>query len=427
MSLDSTLRRICCSAVTAWIALASVETSANEPLVRISLEPESIQLGESARMRVTVLVPTWQPEPPVYPTFEIPNAVTRLPPDSSNPTSQRIGGDSWSGIVRNYEVTPLIAADFILGGETIRITWADPGQSNRVADVQVPTVRLTARVPEGAAGLDPYLAGSKFTIERTISGDGNALGIGDALVIQYRATLEGMPALFIPPLTPEISSNLVTAYAEEPEIIHAATAERIEKVTLILEHGGRFELPGQTFSWWNTKTEQIEQASIAPTAFVIAGPAPAASSPETEESRGLNRRALLLALFATFLCGIALHRWLPRYLAARREKTTAYKRSETYAFEALSNAAGPKATYAAALTWLNRLDPNLELNDFATRFGDSALCAEVDALSRVLFNDAGGTPDLNLFVAGLGRARGAYLSVNRERSQFVLAPLNPIA
>lgn len=420
--------RLILSAMAACFAMASMGASSDEPIVRIKLEPENIRLGESAHLRVTVLVPTWQPEPPLYPSFEVPNAVTRLPPDSAYPTSERIGADSWSGIIRNYQITPLIAADFKLGGETIRITWANPGHPNRVIEAQVPTATLTVRVPDGAAGVDPFLAGSNFTLERAIPGAQSTLKVGDALVIRYRARLTGMPALFIPKLAPEITSNLVAAYPEEPELIDADTAERIETVTLILEHGGRLELPGQTFSWWNTETEQIEQASIAPTAFDIAGPAPAPGSLKPEANSRVIERTLLLALLVLLaLSGFALRRWLPRYLEARREKRAAFRRSEAHAFDVLRSTSDPRSVYAAALTWLNRLDPELDLRGFAAEFGDRALGAEVDALSRSLFEDATHAANLKGFKDGLGSARKAYLSARHERIGSVLARLNPLA
>ena len=83
----------CCLCLTAVLSLAEASTGF-DPKVRIEIEPETVSVGQSARLRVTVLVPTWFTAPPVYPTFEKVNAITRLPPDSSFPTSERVGGES---------------------------------------------------------------------------------------------------------------------------------------------------------------------------------------------------------------------------------------------------------------------------------------------------------------------------------------------
>jgi len=86
-----------------------------------------------------------------------------LPPGSSYPTSERIGGDTWSGIVRNYRVYPLTGATYRISGETLGVTWANPGADPFRQDVAIPGVELRATVPAGAEALDPYLAGTSFS------------------------------------------------------------------------------------------------------------------------------------------------------------------------------------------------------------------------------------------------------------------------
>ena len=70
-----------------WVPGAHAEG----PVVRVSVAPEVVRVGEAAELTITVLVPTWFPKPPVYPSFELPNAMTQLPADSSYPTSERVG------------------------------------------------------------------------------------------------------------------------------------------------------------------------------------------------------------------------------------------------------------------------------------------------------------------------------------------------
>jgi len=63
--------------------------AAQEPQVRAAITPGAVSVGEPARLTVTVLVPTWFTSPPTYPSLDLANAVTRLPPDSSYPTRAR--------------------------------------------------------------------------------------------------------------------------------------------------------------------------------------------------------------------------------------------------------------------------------------------------------------------------------------------------
>ncbi|MCZ6644603.1 MAG: hypothetical protein O7F71_23775, partial [Gammaproteobacteria bacterium] len=55
------------------------------PVVRVSVEPDVVQVGETVSVQIVVLSPTWFPKPPAFPSFELANLITRLPPDSSYP------------------------------------------------------------------------------------------------------------------------------------------------------------------------------------------------------------------------------------------------------------------------------------------------------------------------------------------------------
>jgi hypothetical protein len=377
-------------------------------------------------MQITVLVPTWQPEPPVYPSFEIPNTITRLPADSSYPTSERVGGDTWSGIVRNYQVTPLIAADFSLGGESIRITWADPGKDNQVTEVLVPSADLSVRIPAGAEALDPYLAGKHFDFERTVAGQEQPLQAGDALVVQYRARLDGMPSIFLPPLAPDLMSNIATAYPEEPVLTDGNSgAERLERVTFVFEHGGQLELPGRSLAWWNTSSGQIEEASIAPLMIEVAGPPPTGDDPGALDASSANERWPFGLLLAGIAAAFAFWRLYAKLAANRRQRAEAYKLTEAYAFECVLQATDARSAYGAALQWLERLAPHLTLSSFTNEYGNEELSNEADALSRALFESKDKSADHRNFVRGLAKARQGYLAEQQKQSATALAPLNP--
>ena len=373
-------------------------------------------------MRITVLVPTWQPVPPVYPAFEVPNAITRLPPDSAHPVSERVGRDTWSGIVRNYQVTPLLPASFELGGEPIRITRADPGTANIVSDVIVPIRTLTARIPAGAEGIDPFLAGRELDLERTFEGDLAALSVGDGLVVHYRAELDGMPAVFIPPLAPDLVSDLVTVYPKEPVVRDGDRAERLETLTLVLEHGGELVLPGRTLEWWNQTDQRIEQARLEPITLTIAGPPPA---PAAEPSAPWKPWPFAVAALAAVLAALGIRRGLTAFLARRRAARKAYEESEACAFGNLLCTDTPATFYPAAVAWLHRLDPALDLRKFAGTYGDPTLLAALDRLSGALFGNDDQTPDVGAIKPALCKARERYQAQVSTTRAGQLAPLNP--
>ncbi len=262
---------LCCALPMVMLA------SEPKPVVEISVSPETVMVGESLQLEVTVFVPTWFAGTPVFPSFELTNAITRLPPDSSYPTSRRIDGDTWSGIVRQYEVSPLIAATFELKEEIIKVAWANPGRAPYTAELTVPPIRYRGTVPAGAEALSPFLAGTSFTLERSLS-QTDSLKPGDAVVLEIIADLQGLPGFFIPELfnTPGIPG--VRLYPGEPLV---DDTRRIEKATLVFDEPGAVTIPGVSIEWWNHEQGRIESTSLEPVTLTIEGSATRVAAPAT--------------------------------------------------------------------------------------------------------------------------------------------------
>lgn len=414
--------------VLALLLVALAAAAQVEPVVRLAVEPASVRVGEALSLRITVLVPTWFPRPPVYPDFEVANAITRLPPDSSFPISERIEGETWSGIVREYKVYPLAAASYRIDGGSLRVTYASPGADPVVREVSLPPVAFRATVPAGAAGLDPYLAGRELQLSLAVQGNDGELAAGDAVVLTYTAALDGLSSMFLPPLAPAldtlVEAGRVSVYADAPRYEDGEPlATRTERLTLVFQAGGEFTVPPVTLDYWDTRAEQIRTARTDALQLSVAGPVGDAAG-GSERSPGATRGQLLSLLGAFLLLVAGAVALLPRlrwWLAVRRT-------SEPRAFRALrralrpANAAGP---YAAMQHWLNHLDPGLTPRSFARAWGDPALREAVDALSAHCFGGGAAPPEPRRFEAALARARRRYRRARGHRREAALAPLNP--
>lgn len=411
---------------TLLLLLVGVASAQETPIVTVEVTPAEILVGESAQLRVTVLVPTWFPSPPVFPSFELSNAITRLPPDSSFPTSQRVGRDTWSGIVRNYRVYPLLGATYRLAGQSITVSYADPGSDPIRMDVEIPEIGFRGVVPAGAESLDPYIAGHDLTLRREIEGDMDELEAGDAIVVRYIAELDGLPALFIPPLTPEISAPGITVYAKEPVVEDGQPGRRIEAATLVFDAGGNFEIPATSLSWWNTGQQRVEQSSVAATTITVAGPGPA----ETISGPESHSNASQLWTATATIAGLAILISLGRYaLQHRRTRITAYMLTEAYAFEQTRKTfkrGDPQRSYCALLDWISRLDSGLNATQFIQRFGSVELQEQFGKLIRNLYGGETQSVDLNRIQAELVNARRIHMAeTGVSRRSPALPTLNP--
>ena len=413
--------------ILAVILFSAIAAAEERPIVRAEITPRTVAVGETIELRVTVLVPTWFTRPPVYPNIELANAITRLPDDSSFSMRERVGNDSWSGIVRTYEILPLFGANYRLSGQSMSISYANPGSDPITVDVDVPEVSFQGSVPVGATELDPYIAGRSLKLSLGAEGATANLEVGDALVLTYEANLDGLPAIFLPPLAPTMAFEGVSVYADSPVVGDTATARRSEKLTLVFDAGGEFNIPGLTLRFWNTETESIESASVEGFAFSVVGPpvAPGASA-EPE------RRWFFWAWFVAGVCILASIIYGFGSVAVGHYRAIAEKRrrSEPFAFSLLQTALranNDEESYRAMLLWLERLNPGMSTRQLARNFGDESLSADLEAFCRTNYSrsESGNSVDTSRLSNGLAKARGRYIRQFATAKSGDLPNLNP--
>jgi hypothetical protein len=392
------------------LAASGAALGQQQPLVRAKVTPESVTVGEPAELTVTVLVPTWFTRPPVYPPFELANAMTRMPADSSYPIRERVGGESWSGIVRTYEIYPLLGASYRMAGQAMTVTFANPGSDPISVGVEVPEVMLRGVVPEGAEALDPYIAGRSLTLALDVEGALDDLGAGDAIVLTYRAELE---------------FEGVSAYRDIPEVKDGETAVRAEKVTLVFDSGGEFSVPGMQLSFWNTASQSIETAAADGLVVSVEGP-PAPFLADGESTA--KRWPVVATIVGMVVLILVLWRGLPLLAHRYREAAERRRLTEDHAFRQLLSAleSGDSAeVYRALMRWIERLERGLDARSFAAHFGDEYLSEAITALSARLYGDAGNTVDLGRIRRKLKVARRRYLDRDTISKSLRLPPLNP--
>lgn len=412
-----------------WLALLSTNGFAQvQPVVEVTVTPEQVRVGEALELQVTVLVPTWFAQPPAYPDFELANTVTQRPPDSSFPTSRTINGENWSGIVRSFRIYPLQAADYRIDGAELGVSYANPGAAPTRMAVPLPDVRFSAVVPAGAESLSPYLAGPALRLSVDISGDTGSLASGDAVTLEYRAELDGLPAIFLPPLAPAMRFEGATVYADRPRTADGPPATRSEKLTLVFEAGGEFEVPPVTLSYWNTESGSVEQVTAEGARFSVSGPTPADSTAADDSGEALSWRSLVAVALAGLLVGALWRVW--RRLLQPAWQTWHKRRlaSEAHAFKVLQRALRANdnvAAYRALLAWSEHLQPPMPSRAFALRYGNAELASTLDHLGTALFGQGKTAPAGSALARDLQSARQQYHKARRARAMPALPPLNP--
>ena len=247
---------------------AQEDVAPDGPVLRVEFDETEAIPGQPLSLRMTVLVPTFLPEPPVWPSLEAPNLLVRLPERSTNPTSARVGGETWAGVTRNYRISPMVPGEFAIPPQEVVVTWADP-ESNAPARAILRSEALAFRgvVPAGAEGLDPFVAATSLELAQTIEGEPGAMTPGDSVTRTVVATVAGTAPMFLPELMPPVAIEGVAAYPDEPLIAETDDrgtlgGSRTERVTLVAEGGGSGAVPAVTLDWYDLETGRVETASV---------------------------------------------------------------------------------------------------------------------------------------------------------------------
>ena len=413
--------------VAVALCLPVLSAGASTPLIRTHLASKVAVPGQIITLEVTILVPTWMPSPPEFPNFELPDASVRLPEGASRPAMERIGQESWSGVTREYQISPMVVGRFTIPPQTIRVTYADP-ETRAPLEVALRTKAIVfeGRAPVGAEELDPFIAAVELTLDQTLDADPTDLEPGDAFTRTVTAQVIGASPIFLPRLVSVLKADGLAAYPKEPSFRESSnrgrtTGERIESVTYVAEAGGRFSAAPIRLRWWNLRTKQIEVAELPALEIVSRGP-PLLRRSANEPSVPVPAIAGGI-LVAGLLGGLTRYFW-PHLLSARRRRREARRSSEAFAFKEVTEAIRTERfgdVARAVERWLVRLN--------ASEAERARLFRHLEPLSATLYGAGHHTVSKQQWSRSsraIRDARREFHAIERvEAGRRALPPLNP--
>lgn len=416
------------------------EAAAPQPLVRSRLEPAQAVVGQRVRLAVTVLVPGWFVGPIDYPPgIEAAGLGGRLADGAAINFSERIGGTTYAGMTREYELVASQAGEFTVPALALGVQYASDA-TPRSATLHTPAHKLTARLPPGAENLRYFLATPAYRLSQTLDrplADLNRLKVGDALTRRLTQRAEGVAAMHLPALRFAAIEG-IASYPAEPRLLDsggergaARIGERSDEIGYVLQRAGDYELPGLEIQWYDPGVGKLRSARV-PALRLSVAPNPAAAPPApTPTSRAVppaptfGARLVLLSALGLAVAMLALALLKRRggaLYGAWRVRRAARRNSETAAFRRCRHALrrqSPSQAQAALYAWLVHLSlppgrPPLQL--CAERWGDEALrAALVDWQAGLYGRQASATPaDGRVLAAALARARQRWLANARR-------------
>ncbi|MCK7597665.1 BatD family protein [Microbulbifer sp. CAU 1566] len=322
--------------------------AADKPIIKYKLSEEKAVPGQSISLFVTILVPTWMTQPPDFPEFDQPNLSVTLPGRSSQAISQVIDGNTWSGVAREYLIIPLAPGTYRLPAGQVKLAYKNPDDGDDLqATLKLAPPPIEVTTPEGAAGLNPFIAARELTLSQEIEGEPEALHAGDAFSRNVTATIEGSTVMFIPQLLDSRAPEGLAAYPDTHKAedktdprTDETTGTRNERMTYVAESGVRGTLPAITLRWYDLDDGQIKTSSVDAIKVHARGPGAFSGTSLWEKLLILAGAALLFWL---------LWQWaVPRIHQFQSERTKRAEASGLAAWQRLYSACNAQ-DYSAVL------------------------------------------------------------------------------
>jgi hypothetical protein len=425
-------------AAFAFMLVTVLPAQAQDPQITVTTDQDEVIVGQAFIVRVKVLVPTFMPRAPVFPSFEVPGLIVRLPERSTGPVSERIGGETWSGVQRSYRIYPTRAGVSDIPAQQVEIVYKDPDTNADVtARFDVPATQIIATVPDGARDLDPLILAQGLTIAQDWQGGEGALAVGDAVVRSVDIKVTGASPLFVPELlTDQVvpggdapqdtdTADAIARFMPYPEDARITetfdrgimSGSRHEQVSYIATAGGTVTFPDITLRWYNIDSETVEEISLPGREVSVAFP-PQVRAPFDWQG------AVRLALAGL---GAALLIWAGRKWVWPRVRVRMDDRRAAYALTA--RAAHDAAQGRVQARDLNGLLAALDLRAARGVPVSAPLTAALHALTRALYSDhadaAQAKQHWQAIDSALRADRPTRNSQSAGRNARGLPPLNP--
>lgn len=261
------------------ISLLGFAVNAQEPQVTVSLSQPHPLVGQVTTIKVKVLVPTWFSKPLYFDEVEAINIINIKGNKSTYPTSEKIKGQTWTGVIKEYPVIAMAQGQFELELPTLNIHFMSDDNKPVERAITPQKVTFNATIPHGAASLSPVIIAEKITLSEQLK-QPDQLIAGQSIHRTINAKITASSALFIPQLLPTTNTEQAQAYPateSTTDNLNDRTSEllgtRIEQQDILIKQDGQLVLSAINISYYQPSTDSIQTANIEGKTLVIKPPA----------------------------------------------------------------------------------------------------------------------------------------------------------
>jgi len=367
----------------------------------------------------------------------------------------QINGVNYSVFERSYAIFPQqsgqltippmeLTAQVLTGGARSRFGSVFNNQQTQTKRVSSNSVSIRVLPIPDAFTTSHWLVAENIHLQQTWSNDDLTVSVGEPLTRTLTLLGQGVSSSQLPDLVTEHSSTDIKMYPDQPMLRDQKKAEgvialREQKVAIIPSKAGRYEIPAITIPWFNTKTHQMETATI-PAVTIIAVASANSAAPDvlqqttetvsTEEGLLPAKNTQYWKWAAIFLAiaWLATLIWIvvQRRNKKQQEEIKAGPQSQLVSLKELRKASlenNPQKAMQALLNWAEHQYGTRQLNGLSLYINDE-LQIEINRLNETLYANKKQDWDGSRLIQLV--EENARSEVPDEESTAVLQPINKI-
>ena len=235
------------------------------------IEPhENIIARQQIKLQIEIATDKWFSGGSRIGNVEIKDAILLQREKFGLNSSRNEDGVSWTVQQWTLVIYPQRDGLFEIPAIPVHLSIAGDNLEPVVGELQTEPFSFTANFPEPLfeemLEKTGWIATGRFSVDERFDQSFDDLNPGDAIVRTISMSAFDLPAMMLPSIIPDNFQG-IAVYTKPPQLtdkVNRGTylAEKSQVITYVFEKPGDYELPKQSFYWWNTETETFETIEL---------------------------------------------------------------------------------------------------------------------------------------------------------------------
>ncbi len=258
-------------------ANAESQSDESELIIETKLLTEgTIYAKQPVTISMTVLTNRWFSKGTRLGQVDIDNAVVLTTSDFAINSTRKINYQTWTTQTRDITFYPMKAGPLFIPAFEVAVSANNNAGNTYETVLYTEPMEILVELPPGVDEKDQYVVSGHYSINVDFEvAKKDQYKVGDAITQTISMTVDDSPGMMLPVLA-DVNLPGVKVYRKPAEVIDQTdrgmiVGKRKESFTYFFESAGTFTIPKQTFYWFNTQFNELEEVTIDEYTWTVVG------------------------------------------------------------------------------------------------------------------------------------------------------------